>query len=120
MSDETNEHPPNVSTAPPKELRPARKVRYSKKNRDMSAIEHAWTEGNHALGDALMEGFGEWRDRSRRSARKKKDGALRDALLNASYASEVFTREAAEVPGVTYRALRSVIGRRRLWGPFRL
>ncbi len=56
------------------------------------------TRGVQRLARAVEEGLGTWRKKRSASARKKKNGALRDALENYGKAATKFQKVAAKIP----------------------
>jgi hypothetical protein len=60
--------------------------------------EISLSKGVHRLARAVEEGLGLWRERRDGSARKKRDGAVRDALKNYGKAATRFRKVAAKMP----------------------
>jgi len=85
-----------AAVAAPKKKKKAR--RYSKELKQLQKVERALTEAGVGHSDAVSKGLAEWRRRSRKSARKKKDGAIKDAFRNGAYASGEFLGRLADVP----------------------
>jgi hypothetical protein len=66
------------------------------------------TKGIRRLARAVEEGLGEWRERSSASARKQRDGALRDAVKNYGKAVTKLHKVAAKVPEDLSKAIPSL------------
>jgi hypothetical protein len=56
------------------------------------------SKGMQRMARAVEEGLGVWRDRRDGSSRKKRDGALRDALKNYGKAVTKFHKVGAKLP----------------------
>lgn len=86
--------------------RPPRK--YSKQYKDVQRFERQVSRGLHRLVKSVDEGMREWRDATDRSSRKRKDGAIHDALENSARAVGKQIRVASRVPKDAVRAVRSL------------
>jgi hypothetical protein len=59
---------------------PQEKRRYSRRMRGMQELERGMSKAGASLGDAVAATFNSYKDRSRKSSFKKRDGAVKDAL----------------------------------------
>lgn len=82
--------------------------KYSKRRKNLQELERHASKGLHRLVKSVEAGVREWREATDRSARKRKDGALRDALENSARAVSKQIRVASRVPQDAARALRSL------------
>jgi hypothetical protein len=82
--------------------------KYSKRRKRLQEFERHASKGLHRLAKSVEAGIREWRDATDRSARKRKDGALRDALDNSARAVSKQLRVASRAPQDAARALRSL------------
>ena len=87
------DRPENVTTAEPA-AKP--KKRYSRRLKGAQKLERGFSKGLHRLARATEKGVETWRKSSDRSARKKRDGALKDAPVNYARAVSHATAEAAD------------------------
>jgi hypothetical protein len=90
----------------PGEQREPRK--YSKRRKNVQEFERHASKGIHRLVKSVEAGVREWREATDRSARKRKDGALRDVLENSARAVSKQIRVASRVPQDAARAIRSL------------
>ncbi|MDA8018889.1 MAG: hypothetical protein MPN21_15720 [Thermoanaerobaculia bacterium] len=81
----------------PKQAKKRRK-KYSKGLRDIQRLERGLSKASHRMVSAVEKGMRTYRKRSEKSARKAKDGALRDSLVNVAVASSETLAESAKVP----------------------
>ncbi|MGD0434610.1 MAG: hypothetical protein ABSA58_26330 [Acetobacteraceae bacterium] len=102
LSEERN--PPTSTT----DDEPAPKRKYSKGLRGVQEFERHATRALQRVVQSVDEGLEEWRAATDRSARKRRDGAVRDALENSAGALEVQIRVLSEVPVDVARAVRSL------------
>jgi len=75
-----------------------RKRKYSSGVRPIAEIERGVSRVLDRLATAVEEGIYEWRKGSDRSARRKRDGALRDAPQNLAMAVSRTIRVASRAP----------------------
>lgn len=87
---------------------------------EIQHYERHLTRAAQRLTGALERGLAEYRTRSRKSARKKKDGALRDLLQNSGRGLRVSLKEASALPLDVARTLDSRQNRRRIKRQVRL
>lgn len=103
----------NVKPAPPQASPPAdagqaaavvvdvrrkRKKKYSRGLKEAQKVEQCAARGAARLAKAVADGFSEYRARSGKSARRKRDGAVRDAVRNVGRGLEAALETAARVP----------------------
>jgi hypothetical protein len=86
--------------------RPPRK--YSKRNKSVQEFERRVSKGLHRVAKSVEAGLREWRAATDRSSRKRKDGAIRDALENSARAVGKQIRVASRVPEDAVRAVRAL------------
>lgn len=99
---------PTTGTAPHADDAAESPRRYSKRYRPLQEFERHASKGVHRLVQSVEAGIAEWRKATDRSARKRKDGALRDALENSARAVSKQIRVASRAPKDAARALRSL------------
>ncbi len=75
------------------------KRRYSRGLKDPQRMHRGWTTAATRLAEAAAVGLGDYRDRSEKSARKKRDGAIRDGMENWARAMGKAMKKASKVPG---------------------
>lgn len=75
-----------------------KKKKYSKGLKNAQRFEEGMTKAQRRLAKAVFEGLDSWNRATDRSARKKKDGALRDVMKNSAKATEKAIRVAARAP----------------------
>lgn len=85
------------SAEQPKKARKRRK-KYSKGLRDVQRLERGLSKASHRMVSAVEKGMRTYRRRSEKSARKAKDGALRDSFVNVAVASSETLAESAKIP----------------------
>ena len=73
------------------------------------------TKSVHRIARAVEEGIGTWRSRRNDSARKKRNGAIRDALKNSGKAVTEFTKVASKLPEELTKGLSKTLPRLRLF-----
>ncbi|HEY0320661.1 MAG TPA: hypothetical protein VGC66_06910 [Pyrinomonadaceae bacterium] len=86
-----------------------RRKKYSRGLKTVQRSEDGLTLAGRRLGSAVEDGFRSYRKRRNRSARRKKDGSLRDILPNSTGGFGRFLREASDAP---YDVARKVNSRR--------
>lgn len=72
-------------------------------------LERGVTKAQYRVVKAIEASLATWREESDKSARKKTDGAVRDALKNAAEAMSRGLREAADFPRDVTEALQPEI-----------
>lgn len=75
-----------------------RKRRYSKRLKGIGRGERYIVKAGHRIVEAMSSGIKEYRNRSDKSAEKKKDGSLRDLLKNAILGASKAMSKAAKAP----------------------
>lgn len=75
-----------------------KKKKYSRAFGFGQKAEVALSKGGHRLANAVSDGLWSWRRERSRSARNKRDGAIRDAFKNYGRSMSKFGREAARIP----------------------
>jgi hypothetical protein len=94
-----------------------RKKKYSSGTRDAQRLERAFSRSAGRIARAVSVGLETYNEESDRSARKKKDGAVRKALVNASMGIGDALQQASRAPrelakgipsGMMWRQMRSV------------
>jgi hypothetical protein len=91
-----------------------KKRRRSKRLQELGRAESGVAKASSRLASAVARGLAEYVERSDRSARAKKDGALRDLVKNAGKGLGETIRRSAEVPSDLVKALSGKRMRRRL------
>ena len=91
--------------------RKKRRKRYTRGTKDFQRLQRAFTKAAYRLSDAATTGFERFDRESRRSARRKRDGAAVDVLDNVALGTRDGMREASEVPLAVTEALNT----RLLW-----
>jgi hypothetical protein len=82
--------------------------RYSKANRDVQELGRHVSRALHRIARSVEVGLRDWRESTERSSRRRKDGALRDAMENSSRAVGKQLRVVSKVPRDAARAVRSL------------
>jgi hypothetical protein len=90
------------------------KRRYSKGLEEVQRMEPHLTRSTHRLAKAFDKGISTYRKGSIKSARKKKDGAMRDLLPNSARAMSQAFKEVTPIPYDIARAMNTKPSRRRL------
>jgi hypothetical protein len=75
-----------------------KKKKYTRGFKSLQKGEVAVSKGVSRLARAVDEGIWNWRKNRTKSSRKKRDGAIRDALKNYGKAMSKFNRVAAKIP----------------------
>jgi hypothetical protein len=81
------------------------KRRYSRGRKDPQRVEEGITRSLEELTDGIARGVNKYRRRRDDSARRKKDGALKDGLRNIGRGTETALRRAARAPTELTRPL---------------
>ncbi|HSS75633.1 MAG TPA: hypothetical protein VLV54_02710 [Thermoanaerobaculia bacterium] len=75
-----------------------RKKKYSRGLKEPQRLEKGISRAAERIADAVADGFSEYRDRRDKSAGKKRDGAIKDAVRNVGRGLEEAIGTAAKVP----------------------
>lgn len=75
-----------------------RKKKYSRGLKDVQKVEVGLSRSAERLAEAVADGLGRYRKRRDRSAGKKRDGAVRDAIRNIGRGAEKGLRSASKAP----------------------
>ena len=102
-----------------KKKKSKKKRRYSKGFEDAQRWERHLTRSTHRMARAVEEGISTYRTRSSRSARKKKDGAMRDFIPNSGLAMTRAMKEASPIPYDMARAMNTPETQKFLRGQLR-
>jgi hypothetical protein len=89
-----------------------RKRRYSRGLKNPQRISRRLTRASHKLVRAVSSGISTYRDREDRSSRRKRDGAIKDALKNWARAMGKTMRKSSNVPYDVARAFDTKANRR--------
>jgi hypothetical protein len=85
--------------------------RYSRGTKDLQRLTFGSAKGTYRLLDGLAAGAGTFWRRSRRSARRKKDGLAKDLWTNLARGYRKYSRESGRAPIELARRIRG----RRAW-----
>jgi hypothetical protein len=85
-----------------------RKPRYSRGTKDLQRLERGMTRATHRIARAVAKGLDTYDSESRKSARRRRDGAMREAFENMALAWGDAAAEAAKAP---YEIARKVNGK---------
>jgi hypothetical protein len=105
-----------------------KKRRYSRGLRNPQRVSRRLTRASHKLVRAVSSGMSTYRDREDRSSRRKRDGAIKDALKNWARAMGKTMRKSSGVPYDIARAfdtkknrksIRAVVRATAAFSPFR-
>ncbi len=91
-----------------------KKRRYSRGFEETQRMERHLTRSTHRMARAVEEGISTYRKRSSRSARSKKDGAIRDFIPNSGLAMSRAMKEASPIPYDLARAMNTRDQQKRL------
>jgi hypothetical protein len=86
---------------------PKEKRKYSRRMRGAQEIERGLSKAAASLGDAVAATFNTYKERSRESSFKKRDGAVKDALKNWTKAYSKGMKEASDAPYQFVKAVNS-------------
>jgi hypothetical protein len=75
-----------------------RKKKYSRGLKEPQRLEKGVSRAAERIAQAVVDGLSEYRDRRGKSARKKRDGAIRDSVRNVGRGLEEAISTAAKVP----------------------
>ena len=95
-------------------LKPKKKKKYSRNRRTIQELEVGLTDSARRLSKAVKDGLDTYIDERDKSARKKRDGAIRDLLRNQSKAMRKGLTVAAEAPADFMDAVANLKVVRRL------
>jgi hypothetical protein len=84
-----------------------KRKKYSRGLKNVQRLEDGLTLASKRLGSGVERGFGNYRKRRNKSARRKKDGAVRDWLENSSGGLSNGLRVASDAPYDVARKLNS-------------
>lgn len=90
--------PAVVDESAPVILRPKKKKKYSRNRRTIQELEVGVTDSARRLSKAVKDGLDTYIEERDKSAKKKRDGAIRDLLRNQSKAMRKGLSIAAEAP----------------------
>jgi hypothetical protein len=96
---------PTTPTTVVVETHEKKKRKTSRGLKDAARLERGIAKAGDRLGTAMEAGFSKYRDKSKKSSYKKKDGAIRDAVKNWSVAAGKGLEEASKIPGDITKAL---------------
>jgi hypothetical protein len=99
-----------------KESKRRKKKRYTRGTKGVQKLTLGLSRGAFRATNSVAEAFRVFAKRSNRSARKRKDGLVRDSLRNASRGLRRGFRELGDAPVEVARQ----IGTRRVWRTFRV
>lgn len=85
---------PIIYKAPKKEG----KRKYSQGLKEVQKLGRGWARGSERLADGMSRGFSTFRTRSNDSSRKKRDGAIVDAVKNYTKALRKSVQTASKAP----------------------
>ena len=77
---------------------PKKKKKYSKQLREAQRIERAASKTRKRMLKAVLRGVETWESNRDRSAEKRKDGAVRDAMRNTARAYGDYVRAVSRMP----------------------
>lgn len=75
-----------------------KKRKYSRGLKDIEKLELGLTDATRRLGHAIDGGLSTYQKSQKKSSRKKRDGAIKDALENWSKGLGIFLRQASDAP----------------------
>ena len=90
------------------------KKRYSKRLEEIQLMERHLTQASHRMARAFEKGIARYQDGSTKSAKKKRDGAVRDFIPNSGIAMSRALKEAYLIPSDIARAFNTKPMRRRV------
>ncbi len=94
------------------------KPKYSKRLEGAQKMERRMSRAGRRMAEAVLAGIETWEDRRDRSASKKRDGAVKDALENSVRAYSKALRKSTRVTVDLMKGMRDVLPKRvqRLYG----
>ncbi len=87
---------------------------YSKGLEEIQLMERHLTRASHRMARAIEKGISQYRGSSTKSAKKKRDGAIRDFIPNSGIAMTRALKEAYPIPSDIARAFNTKPMRRRI------
>ena len=109
-------HTENAIIFSPAKDKKKKKRRYSRGLRSIQKVDRAMSRATFRVAKAVAKGIGNYRKKSDKSARKKKDGAVRDFLVNSSSGLSRTLETLAPVPRDLARGLNTKFSRRLVRG----
>jgi hypothetical protein len=97
-----------VVGTPAEVAQPRPKRKYSRNLRGVQEFERNASRAVHRFTRSLEVGVREWREATDRSARRRRDGAIRDALENYARATGKQLQVMSRAPEDVVRAVRSL------------
>lgn len=91
-----------------------KKKRYSKGLEEVQLVERHLTRATHRMARGVEKGIAQYRLKSIKSAKKKKDGAIRDFIPNTGIAMTHAIKEVGPVPQDVARAINTKPMRKRV------
>ncbi|MFC1936347.1 hypothetical protein ACFLYP_01625 [Chloroflexota bacterium] len=113
VQQQTEHNRPIVLTLKKKKKKKGKR-RYSKGLEEMQRMERHLTRSTHRMASAAEKGISSYRKSSIKSARKKRDGAIRDFIPNSGTAVSRALEEASPIPYDIARAMDTPQNRKRL------
>lgn len=77
----------------------SKKKKVSKEAKPLERLDRDLSKAERRVAKAILLGVESWQNNSKKSSKKKRDGAMRDALKNGVRAYSKFVDHAAKVPG---------------------
>jgi hypothetical protein len=77
----------------------SKKKKVSKEAKPFERLDRDLSKAERRVAKAILLGVESWQNNSKKSSKKKRDGAMRDALKNGVRAYSKFVDHAAKVPG---------------------
>lgn len=77
---------------------PKKKRKYTRGMRAQQELERGMSRAAASIGDAVAATFNTYKDRSRSSSYKKRDGAVKDAIKNWTKATSKGMKKASDAP----------------------
>jgi len=77
---------------------PKKKKKYSRELEPMQKFERSMSKAQRRVAKAVYEGLSTWDTKREKSARKKRDGAVKDIVKNMAEAQSRFLEVTAKVP----------------------
>lgn len=91
-----------------------KKRRYSRGMKNAAKMQRGVNKAAARLAGAVTAGLETWRDRSEASSRKRRDGAVKDAMENWARAMSKTLRRASGVPRDLLRPMNTRRSRKRM------
>ena len=93
-----------------------KKKKYSDGTKGLQRFEYGLSRAAYRVSNAFAEGTKTFSDRSKKSARKRKDGLVRDSLRNFGKAVSDGVKEISDAPDEVTRRIST----RRVWKTIRI